>query len=143
MGQIIEELYFDEMPTNLYRHGSATSAQMHKPRTMPPRDAAQVHDLKIFEKNGESWVDHESGGISLFNKPNPRFGNRWWKLPKGTKIPPAFRVSRDKGINKITGQIHYTIRPMYDMPLATFVQHLKEFSKFAVPDFDVPKQGVK
>lgn len=143
MGQIIEELYFDFLPTDLYRHGSTTNPQMHKPRTMPPRQVDQVHDLKIYQKNNVDWVDSESGGISLFNKPNPRFGNRWWKLPKGTKIPPLFRVSRDKGMNKTTGQIHYTIRPMVDMPLSTFIQHLKEFSRFAVPDFEILKRGIK
>lgn len=143
MGQIIEELYFDFLPTELYRHGTTTSPQLHKPRTMPPRQADQVHDLRVYQKNNVDWVDADSGGISLFNKPNPRFGNRWWKLPKGTKIPPMFRVSRDKGINKATGQIHFTIRPMFDMPLSVFIQNLKEFSKFAIPDFEVPQRGVK
>ncbi len=142
MGQIIKELYFDVLPTDLYRHGSTTSPQMHKPRTMPPRTEGQVHDLKVYEKDGTSWVYSRSGGISLFNKPNPRFGNRWWKLPKGSKIPPVFRVSRDEGVNKATGQIHYTIRPMYDMPLDTFIHNLEEFSKSAIPDFDVSQKGV-
>ena len=142
MGQIIEELYFDFLPTDLYRHGSTTNPQMHKPRTMPPRKTGQVHDLKIYKKNSVDWVDSESGGISLFNKPNPRFGNRWWKLPKGTKIPSTFRVSRDKGINKVTGQIHYTIRPMYDMPLSTFIHHLNRFSKSAIPNFGVAQKKV-
>jgi len=143
MGQIIEELYFEFLPVDLYRHGSKSNPQMHKPRTMPPRLAKQVHDLKIYNKNGVSWVDSTSGGISLFNKPNTRFGNTWWKLPKGTKIPAIFRVSRDKGLNKITGQIHYTIRPMHDMPLTTFIEYLKIFSKSATPNFNILQKEVK
>ncbi len=143
MGQIIEELYFEFLPVDLYRHGSATNPQMHKPRTMPPRQVTQVHDLKIYKKNNTDWVDSASGGISLFNKPNMRFGNKWWRLPKGTKIPSIFRVSRDKGINKVTGQIHYTIRPMHDMPLGTFIEYLKIFSKSAIPDFAVSQKGVQ
>ncbi|MFV2015213.1 MAG: hypothetical protein ACC656_07295 [Candidatus Heimdallarchaeota archaeon] len=143
MGQIIEELYFEFLPTDLYRHGSTTNPQMHKPRTMPPRQAGQVHDLKVYKKSNTEWVDSKSGGMSLFNKPNPRFGNKWWKLPKGTKIPSMFRVSRDRGINKVTGQIHYTIRPIYDMPLNIFILNLKEFSKSAIPDFEISQKGVK
>jgi hypothetical protein len=29
---------------------------MHKPRTMPPREVGQVHDLKIYKKGGMDWV---------------------------------------------------------------------------------------
>lgn len=143
MGQIIEELYFEFLPTDLYRHGNTANPQMHKPRTMPPRQVTQIHDLKTYKKNNTDWVDSASGGISLFNKPNPRFGNRWWRLPKGTKIPPMFRVSRDRGINKVTGQIHFTIRPMYDMPLNVFIHYLKDFSKSALPNFEISQKGVK
>ncbi|GAA6169405.1 hypothetical protein [Sessilibacter corallicola] len=142
MGQIIEELYFEKLPIDLFRHGSTTNPQMHKPRTMPPREVGQVHDLKIYKKGGVDWVDYESGGISLFNKPNPRFGNRWWKLPKGSNIPSGMRVSRDKGINPVTGQIHYTIRPLQDMPLSVFIQKLKDLSVCAVPSFEVSQRNV-
>lgn len=142
MSQLIEELYFDRLPVELFRHGSATSPKLHKPRTMPPRQLGQVHDIKIYEKNGIECVDHESGGISLFNKPNLRFGNHWWKFAKGTKISPFLRVSRDKGINSLTGHIHYTIRPIHDMPLSVFILRLKEFSALATPNFDVPQRKV-
>lgn len=139
MPHTIEELYFDCLPVDLFRHGTTTSAQLHKPRTAPPRQIDEVHDIQVYRKNGVEWVDCESGGISLFNKPNLRFGNRWWKLPKGVKIPAVLRVSRDAGINPVTGQIHYTIRPRYDMPLSLFIHKLKELSLFAVPNFDVPQ----
>ncbi|MBU1310079.1 MAG: hypothetical protein KKE30_11180 [Gammaproteobacteria bacterium] len=142
MSQIIEELYFEKLPVDLFRHGTTTSPQMHKPRTMPPRELGEVHDLKIYKKGGIDWVDHESGGISLFNKPNLRFGNRWWKLPKGAQIPSGMRVSRDKGMNPVTGQIHYTIRPLHDMPLSSFIQKLKDFSAVAMPDFPLAQRKV-
>lgn len=73
MSQIIEELYFEKLPIDLFRHGTTANPQLSKPRTMPPRQLGEVHDLKIFKKDGADWVDFESGGISLFNKPNPRF----------------------------------------------------------------------
>ena len=38
MSQTIEELYFEFLPTNLFRHGNASSPQLNKPRTMPPRE---------------------------------------------------------------------------------------------------------
>jgi hypothetical protein len=142
MSQIIEELYFEKLPVDLFRHGTNTSPQLHKPRTMPPRELTEVHDLRIYKKGGVDWVDHTSGGISLFNKPNPRFGNRWWKLPKGTKIPMGMRVSRDQGMNTLTGQIHYTIRPLHDMPLSSFIQKLQELSSSATPDFPVSQRMV-
>ena len=131
------------MPTDLFRHGSKTNPQLHKPRTMPPRDISQVHDIRIYEKNNIKWVDHQSGGISLFNKPNPKFGNKWWKLPKGAKIPNLLRVSRDKGINPATGQIHYTIRPVHDMPLSMFITVLTQFSSIAIPDFEAESKWSK
>ncbi|WP_284321788.1 hypothetical protein [Dyella acidisoli] len=143
MGQTIEELFFEALPTDLYRHGTMTSPQLHKPRTTPPRQADQVHDVKIYTKNGIDYVDATSGGISTFNMPNLRFGNRWWKLPKGTKIPSGLRVSRDAGINHATGQIHYTIRPLHDMPLSTFITLLQQLSAHAVPTFAVPTRQVK
>lgn len=143
MGQTIEELYFDALPTDLYRHGTTNSAQLHKPRTMPPRQADQVHDVSIYTKNGVVYIDSTSGGISTFNMPNLRFGNRCWKLPKGTKIPAGLRISRDAGINRATGQIHYTIRPLQDMPLSTFTSLLQKLSAHAVPTFELPIKKAK
>lgn len=139
---IIEELYFDRLPVDLFRHGSTASPQLHKPRTLPPRQLGQKYDIRIYEKNGIEWVDSESGGISLFNKPDLRFGDHWWKLAKNTEIPSFLKVSRDKGINSVTGQIHYTIRPIHDMPLLTFINGLKKLSALAVPNFDIPQSKV-
>lgn len=140
MGATIEELYFETLPVDLFRHGSATSPQMTKPRTMPPRKIDEVHDIRVYDKSGELWVHHDSGGISLFNRPNARFGNRWWKLPKGSPIPIGLRVSRDQGMNPATGQIHYTVRPAYDMPLSRFVQSLGALSTRAVPEFAIAQR---
>lgn len=142
MSQIIEELFFEKLPVDLFRHGTATNPQLNKPRTMPPRQLGEVHDIIIFKKDGVDWVDSSSGGISLFNLPNPRFGNRWWKLPKGTKIPVGLRVSRDKGMNHVTGQIHYTIRPLHTMPLSSFIQKLEQLSAFASPTFATSQRMV-
>lgn len=143
MGQTIQELYFETLPTDLYRHGTTASPQLNKPRTMPPRQADQIHDVKIYVKNGVVYVDSTSGGISTFNMPNPKFGNRWWKLPRGSRIPSGLKVSRDAGINRVTGQIHYTIRPLQDMPLSRFISLLQQLSAYAVRTFDLPTRQVK
>ena len=144
MGQTIEELYFEFLPTDLYRHGSATKPKLDNPRTSPPRPADQVSDIKIYKnEQGIDYVDSTSGGISTFNKPNPNFGNKWWKLPKGTAIPPGLRVSRDVGMNPVTGQIHYTIRPLHDMPLIAFKQLLVNLARSAVPTFEVQQKNKK
>jgi hypothetical protein len=137
MGQTIEELFFEFLPTDLYRSGTASSPNLHKPRTMPPRNADQVHDVKV------SYVDADSGGLSTFTRPNLRFGNRWWKLPKGTKIPEGLRVSRDTGMNQATGAVHYTIRPLHDMPLWRFIQLLERLAASAVPEFEAPSRKAK
>jgi hypothetical protein len=110
---------------------------------MPPRQADQVYDVKIYTRNGDDYVDATSGGISTFNKPNLKFGNRWWKLPKGTRIPAGLRISRDAGINPNTGQIHYTIRPEHDMSLSIFVMLLQQLAAHAAPLFDIPIRQVK
>jgi hypothetical protein len=110
---------------------------------MPPRREDQIHDVKIYTKNGVEYVEAASGGISMFNLPSLSFGNRWWKLTKGTKIPNGLRISRDAGINKATGQIHYTIRPLYDMPLRIFIALLEQLAAHAVPMFKVKTKQVK
>lgn len=137
MGQVIDELYFNQLPTDLFRHGSTKGPRLDKPRTMPPRQLGQKYDIRIYEKDGVEWVESNSGGISLFNKPDPRFGDRWWRLAKGTKIPEFLKISRDKSMNPLTEHIHYTIRPIHDMPLATFIVYLRKLSAFATPTFEV------
>jgi hypothetical protein len=140
MGATMDELYFDRLPLDLFRSGRSSGPQLNKPRTMPPRQPGESFDIEVYDKNGGAWVHHESGGISLFNKPIPRWGDRWWKLPKASPIPAGLRVSRDKRVNPVTGEIHYTIRPAYDMPLALFVQLLTAFSTLAVPDFAISQR---
>lgn len=63
MSKIIEELYFEKLPVDLFRHGTTTSPQIHKPRTTPPRELSEVHDLRIYKKGGIDWVDHKFGGL--------------------------------------------------------------------------------
>lgn len=54
MAQTIEELYFETLPTDLYRHGTTASPQLNKPRMMPPRQADQIHDVKIYVRTASS-----------------------------------------------------------------------------------------
>jgi hypothetical protein len=71
--------------------------------------------------------DHR--GLSLFDKTNPRLPFVWFRLPKGSKIPPGIAVTRDADVeHDELAAIHYTVAPKDDMPLSLFLQHLKELA---------------
>jgi hypothetical protein len=83
------------------------------------------------------------GGISTFDREKPEFGNFWWKIPKGTKIPLGLRISRDFNPKPSAQPTHYTIRPLVDMPLAHYISLLQELALSAERTFAVtsPKSG--
>jgi hypothetical protein len=122
--------FYVVLPCDLFRLGRKTIAKMDYIRTTPPRTEEESWDIRIKE-NG--LVDAKSGGLSLFNFRNPRFGVLWWKIPKGTKLPPGLHVSLDEGGSP--GKRHFTVRPLYDMSLETYLEKLRELEPFAVPCF--------
>lgn len=125
--------FYVKLPEDLFRLGRKTKAKMDYIRTTPPRPEDIKWDVRIFKRNGVDYVDSKSGGLSLFNYRNPSFGTLWWKLPKGTNLPVGLHVSLDKGGE--AGKSHYTIRPLYDMPLRQYMEKLRVLEQAACPCF--------
>ena len=86
-------------------------------------------DISTYPKNGESWVDSESGGVSLFDVLGVP-ASRWdyYRLPVGINIPVGLVITKDS-YNKKYKSTHYSIRPNWDMPLKKFVGLLDELTK--------------
>ena len=137
MSHTIVEMFIKVVPTHLYRHGAKNSPQLHKLRTMPPRTIEESFDIELYEKNNNTYVSKDTGGISTFNQQNPRFGKFWWVIPKGTKIPVGLRISKDFNSKPSSKPTHYTIRPVFDMPLSQYIGLLDELSASAERLFEV------
>lgn len=116
--------FYVKLPVDLFRGGTPKKHKFDYLRTMPPREEDQTYDVKIDPKSG--LIDHKSGGLSLFNKPNYSFGNDWWVIPNGTKLPPEFTLSKDLTDGKFRG--HYTIRALVDMPLDVWKEKLVKWA---------------
>lgn len=143
MSHTIVEMYVKVIPVNLYRNGAKNSSQLHKLRTMPPRTLEQSFDIQIYKKHGVDYVSKDTGGISTFDREKPGFGAFWWKIPKGTKIPSGLRVSMDFNPKPSANPTHYTIRPLFDMPLTQYVSLLEELAKSAERMFEAGAKKVK
>ena len=85
--------FYVKLPADLFRGGTPTKPKFDYLRTLPPKKSDETYDVKINLKTG--LIDHKSGGLSLFNTPNYRFGPDWWVVPAGTKLPPEFTLSKD------------------------------------------------
>jgi len=116
--------FYVKIPVDLFRGGTPTKHRFDYLRTMPPRKEDQVYDVKINEKTG--FIDHKSGGLSMFNSPNYGFGNDWWVIPAGTQLPLEFTLSKDLTGGKFKG--HYTIRALSDMHETTWKRKLAEWA---------------
>lgn len=55
-------------------------------RLSPPKAAHEKFDLKVKNVGGKLLIDHKSGGLSLFNKPDFRSGSDWWVIPKDSPL---------------------------------------------------------
>lgn len=143
MSHTIVEMYVKVIPVNLYRNGGKNSPQLHKLRTMPPRTLEESFDIRIYTKNGVDYVSKDTGGISTFDREKPGFGAFWWKIPRGTKLPSGLRVSMDFNPKPSANPTHYTIRPMYDMPLRQYISLLEDLAAFAERTFNVTEKKVQ
>jgi len=143
MSNTVVEMFVKVIPVDLFRNGVKNSSRLHKLRTMPPRTIEQSFDIQIYKKNGIDFVSKDTGGISTFDREKLGFGGYWWKIPKGTKIPDGLRISRDFNPKPSTHPTHYTIRPLFDMPLSRYIFLLEELALTAERTFDVanPKLG--
>jgi hypothetical protein len=123
--------FYIKAPVDLFRRGGAKKPKFDYIRTSPPREAPQKFDLEVSEKSGKFFIKLQSGGLSLFNKPDLRSGNDWWVIPKGTALPPGFTVSKDLTGNTFRG--HYSIRSLQDIDVELWKITLGTWAeKFAV-----------
>ena len=143
MSHTIVEMYVKVVPTDLFRSGAKNCPQLHKLRTMPPRTLEQSFDIQIYKKNGIDFVSKDTGGISTFDRIKSGYGDFWWKIPKGTKLPAGLRISRDFNSKPNSKPTHYTIRPLADMPLTQYIALLQELALAAERIFNmsVSKKG--
>ena len=85
-------------------------------------------DIRTYTKNGESWIDCKSGGVSLFDVlgvPNKKW--EYYKLPAGVRIPFGLVITKDE-FNDLHRATHYSIRANWDMPLTKFLMLLDELA---------------
>jgi hypothetical protein len=125
--------FYVVLPDDLYRLGGRTRAKFDYVRTTPPRAEAERWDVRLYDLKGVSFVDAQSGGLSLFNFRNAKLGTLWWRIPKGTNVPLGLQVSRDAGADP--RKAHFTVRPLHDTPHEEYLQLLRELEALAVPCF--------
>jgi hypothetical protein len=92
-------------------------------RTSPPRLEDESYEVKVYPgKDGQPWVDHRSGGLSLFDAPSDKPGVKWWKIPADTPVPAGLVLTEDIHHHS-TGdkRKHYSLRPAFDMSLKAYI----------------------
>lgn len=112
--EISEEIYL--VSDDLFRVGNSQS---------PRLDNVRERDIEIVEREEESVVLPDTGGISAFSKINPRLRGTWWKCPAGTFYPPELRVVCDRERGTLR---HYSIQPAFPMTLRLYQEKLREFA---------------
>lgn len=108
-----------------FRAGAATKPKFDYIRTSPPRTDDQLFDIKINPRT--NYIDHKSGGLSLFNKPKFENSKDWWVIPAGTDLPPGFTVSKDLTDGVFKG--HYSIRSLRNIHLDEWKKILKKWAE--------------
>jgi hypothetical protein len=108
----------------LYRNGNTTS---------PRLDNVRDSDVVKFKHDDEEWVRGRQKGISTFDataKVTAKiFGPRWWILPEDSAVVDGLYVLND---NEPPG--HWLFQPDRDMPLATYIDLLRQQQKTAAND---------
>jgi hypothetical protein len=128
------DIFLDISPIDLWRCGDETSPLLHKIRIKGKPPLFRV-DMKVkeVEKAGKKiiLVGPNQGGISVFDKINPILKRGiWWKIPKGTPIPPEIYIRKDRkhADRDIT---HYTLCPRQEMDIERFKTALRIFGSAA------------
>lgn len=119
----IDRFYGDTVPVNLWRArnlqktGIALFSLVEEAVIRP----GGVRPADVTIESGIVKIRNQPRGASLFDKPNVFKRGEWeyYKLPKGTKLPPGLVIVKDH-FNKALGATHYTIAPEHDMSIAIF-----------------------
>ena len=109
-----EDLFVVE---DLFRVGSSES---------PKLDNVRNRDIEISYSEGRAIVLPNTGGISVFNKINPRLRGIWWRCSAGTPYPGELTIVCDSDRQ---GLRHYLIQPTYPMELEVYKSKLLEFAE--------------
>jgi hypothetical protein len=117
--------FYVKIPVDLFRAGTPTKPKFDYIRTMPPRKEDQTYDVKIDPVT--KMLEAKSGGLSMFNAPNYKFGKDWWVIPVDTELPSGFTISKDLTDGKLKG--HYTIRSMSDIHIDIWKTTLREWAE--------------
>ncbi len=91
----------------------------------PRLDNVRERDIEIIEREGESVVLPDTGGISAFSKMNPRLRGTWWKCSAGMFYSLELRVVCDRERGTLR---HYSIQPAFPMTLRLYQEKLREFA---------------
>jgi len=130
------DLFLDFTPCDLFRMGNSTRSKLDSIRTRPPRAKDEKIDIESFPgPDGSQWVDAETGGISLFDQRIIRMGRQWYRLPADTQIPTGLAITRNGDPVAPGDAVHYTIRPVKNMPLSQYLALLRMLIPFAQPAF--------
>jgi hypothetical protein len=106
-------------PVELFRSGNAGSAKLDKPRRM--------HDVTVFQKNGDDRVQAGSGGMSTMEAPDNTIRGTWWRLAAGTDYNDSLLLVWNDYAN------HWSWDPAKDMPLSDYMSALADVnSKFVL-----------
>ena len=84
-----------------------------------PDSSVRKADVRVL--NGLVQLDYAPRGISTFDRSAIFKGKNWsyYLIPKGTELPYGLVVVQDH-FNPMYGATHYTIAPMWEMPLPQF-----------------------
>lgn len=104
--------FADSTRLDLYRWGNASSAKLENIRP---------DEIGTFNRNGQTWVVHDSGGISTFSGSQAGKKNVW-RLPSGTSFSSRLHIVNDKGD-------HWLIEPAVDMSMDEYLGLLRELQK--------------
>jgi len=105
---------YTQLISDLFRNGNATHPRFDHVRP--------GHDAHIFERSGVKWIRADGNGISAFTTYDQSRKN-WWKLPKGTVIPPQIKLVKDL---RPGFEHHFMFAPARDMLLAEYVMFLEK-----------------
>ena len=136
----LSQFFFDKsVPQDLYRGQRHEDAEKGQPIIFPhpgfarKNGPARPPDVQIVERDGKKFVlgcrcvRGLYRGISTFDRTNPALKNfLWYKLLKGTAIPPGLAITQDS--NDPSKPNHFTIAPKDDMPLEHFQMLLDELA---------------
>ncbi len=111
---IKEDLYLIE---DLFRAGSAKS---------PRLDNVRDRDIEIIIREGNAIVLPHTGGISVFNRMNPRLRGTWWRIRAGAPYPGELKIICDRELGVLR---HYSVEPAFTMALQLYKSKLREFGK--------------